>query len=342
MAPALDDLRRHRGAPALIGTALILWRPTEFAALLGVAIAAYVPVLVGWLALRHPREPGEHSAEHSAGALWRETFHNSNALFAFFALSNVDILVARNVLDAHQAGLYAGGLILVKAVLFLPQFVVVLAFPSMANGAATPATLLQSLPAVVLLGAAGRGGAPCSPGWLSSSSAASQYAAIEDELWALRSPRRRALDAAALGLQRAGPSGPRVGAPGLGRPAGGGGARPAGRHPSNELLLLVLVVDAALLVALLAVSLGAQPPLPSEPGRRGGCEAQWAAACQLLPVPTETSRGTVSSAAEAICSRTSASSASRSPSATSKTSSSWTWSSIREARAAPRAAPGRR
>ena len=93
-------------------------------------------MLVGWLALRHPREPGEHSAEHSTRALWRETFHNSNALLAFFALSNVDILVARNVLDEHQAGLYAGGLILVKAVLFLPQFVVVLAFPSMGVAAA--------------------------------------------------------------------------------------------------------------------------------------------------------------------------------------------------------------
>ena len=35
---------------------------------------------------------------------------------------------------------------------------------------------------------------------------------------------------------------------------------------------------------------------------------QWAASCQLRPVPTETSSGTVSSAAPAICSRTSASS----------------------------------
>ena len=33
--------------------------------------------------------------------------------------------MARNVLDEHDAGLYAGGLILTKAVLFLPQFVVV-------------------------------------------------------------------------------------------------------------------------------------------------------------------------------------------------------------------------
>ena len=104
---------------------------------------------MGWLALRRPRDSGEqpeeHSEEHRVGALWSETFHNSHALLAFFALSNVDILVARNVLDEHQAGLYAGGLILVKAVLFLPQFVVVLAFPSMGVAESRLRTLLQSL-----------------------------------------------------------------------------------------------------------------------------------------------------------------------------------------------------
>ncbi len=46
-------------------------------------------------------------------------------------LSNLDIIVARNILTDHNSGLYAGGLILVKGVLFLPQFVVVVAFPSM-------------------------------------------------------------------------------------------------------------------------------------------------------------------------------------------------------------------
>ena len=43
------------------------------------------------------------------------------------------MIVARNVLTDHDAGLYAGGLILTKAVLFLPQFVVVIAFPSMST-----------------------------------------------------------------------------------------------------------------------------------------------------------------------------------------------------------------
>ena len=118
----------------MIGVAPDPLAPDRVRALLGVAIGAFVPVLVGWFALRHDRAARRALDEqHAAGRVIRETFHNSHALLAFFALSNVDILVARNVLDAHQAGLYAGGLILAKAVLFLPQFVVVLAFPSMST-----------------------------------------------------------------------------------------------------------------------------------------------------------------------------------------------------------------
>ena len=172
------------GVPRLvIGTVLILWHPTEFSALVGVALGAYFPVLVGWRALRHPREPGEHSTDHSTRALWTETFHNSNTLFAFFALSNVDILVARNVLDAHQAGLYAGGLILVKAVLFLPQFVVVLAFPSMADATAARATLFKSLIAVVVLGLLTAAGAALLSDLAVIFVGGHEYAAIQDELW---------------------------------------------------------------------------------------------------------------------------------------------------------------
>ncbi|WP_196804120.1 lipopolysaccharide biosynthesis protein [Marmoricola sp. URHB0036] len=173
------------GVPRLIiGTVLIVWWPNEFAALLGVAIAAYIPVAVGWLALRRPRDPGEHSEEHRVGALWSETLHNSHALLAFFALSNVDILVARNVLDEHQAGLYAGGLILVKAVLFLPQFVVVLAFPSMGVAESRLRTLLQSLVATGLIGAIVALGVTVLSGWAIIFVGGKQYSAISDWLWA--------------------------------------------------------------------------------------------------------------------------------------------------------------
>jgi O-antigen/teichoic acid export membrane protein len=176
------------GVPRLlVGTAMILWRPTEFAALSGVALAAYVPVLVGWGALRHPREPGEQSLEHTSRALWHETFHNSHTLLAFFALSNIDILVARNVLDARQAGLYAGGLILVKAVLFLPQFVVVLAFPSMSEAVAARAALFKSLVVVAVLGAVAALGAMVLSGLAVVFVGGEQYSSIQEELWVFAS-----------------------------------------------------------------------------------------------------------------------------------------------------------
>jgi O-antigen/teichoic acid export membrane protein len=257
------------GVPRLvIGTVLIVWWPTEFAALLGVALAAYVPVLVGWFALRRPRDAGEGSVEHSARALWSETFHNSNALFAYFALTNVDILVARNVLDEHQAGLYAGGLILVKAVLFLPQFVVVLAFPSMGVAESRLRTLLQSLAAVALIGGIVAAGVTALSGWAIVFVGGKQYSAIDDSLWAfallggvlamlqivvysvLARQARKSVFLLWFGL---------LAVVGLGSLA----------DTFAELLRVVLSVDATLLVVLVAISLVRlrhPSDRPSEPG----------------------------------------------------------------------------
>lgn len=174
------------GVPRLvIGTGLLLVRPTESMATLGVAVAFWAPVLVGWWALRrssHRRVPTS-TGDHSATQVLRETFRNSHALLAFLALSNADIIVARDVLDAHDAGLYAGGLILVKAVLFLPQFVVIVAFPTMSEDEERRGALLRSLALIVVLGA---GSVVAS--WLLSRVAlvfvgGPQYAEIQDRLW---------------------------------------------------------------------------------------------------------------------------------------------------------------
>lgn len=122
------------------GTVALLLEPETLGAMVGVAIGALAPAVVGWWALRQPHRREAHSARApvatplwETGGVLRETVSNSHALLAFFALSNVDIIVARGVLNEQQAGLYAGGLILTKAVLFLPQFVVVIVFPSMSS-----------------------------------------------------------------------------------------------------------------------------------------------------------------------------------------------------------------
>lgn len=181
---ALGALYLSMGVPRLLIGSLCIWAsPTATAAMLGVTVALFVPVIVGSLLLRRPRESGEDSDANQIGPTLRETGRSSLALLAFFVLSNADIVVARNVLESHDAGLYAGGLILTKAVLFLPQFVVVVAFPSMSTVEERRVALLRSLALVLGLGVAGTLAA-----WLLSDVAmvfigGAEYSDVQSRLW---------------------------------------------------------------------------------------------------------------------------------------------------------------
>jgi len=163
-------------------------------AMLGVTLGAFVPALVGWWALRHPSRHDERSLraretaaarpQRQHGPLLVEVVRNSHALLAFFALSNLDVLIARSVLSEQQSGLYAGGLILAKAVLFLPQFIVVVAFPSMAGPGARRGMHLKALALVLAIGAA-----TTSVAWLLAPLAiefigGDAYAELESVIWA--------------------------------------------------------------------------------------------------------------------------------------------------------------
>jgi O-antigen/teichoic acid export membrane protein len=127
--------------------------PNEFGAMLAVALGAVVPAVIGFFALGHAGAVlGGGAIGQGASRILREVVGNSNALLAFFALCNLDVIIARIRFDEHEAGLYAGGLILTKAVLFLPQFVVVIAFPSMASSSAAHRMYLRGLAAVATIG----------------------------------------------------------------------------------------------------------------------------------------------------------------------------------------------
>lgn len=176
------------GVPrVLIGGLLLLWKPEVVVAMTAVAVGAVVPVLVAVLLLRRPaasRGPvGPVPPGHSARELWWETIHNSQALFAFLVLSSIDIVLARNALDLHDAGLYAGGLIMVKAVTFLPQFVVVLAFPSMGAEATGRRALLISLVLVAATGLAVTLGVQVLPDLALVFVGGDEFTAISDRLW---------------------------------------------------------------------------------------------------------------------------------------------------------------
>lgn len=127
------------------GTAALLVEPSATSAMVGIAIGALVPVLVGLPQLRGHATP---AGPASRRPLVAETFHGTHALLAYFVLSSLDSLIARNRFDEHESGLYAAGLILTKAAMFLPQFVTVVLFPALARDR----TSRSRLRAVLLVG----------------------------------------------------------------------------------------------------------------------------------------------------------------------------------------------
>jgi O-antigen/teichoic acid export membrane protein len=118
------------GLGRLIGGALaLLICPSVNSAMIGIAIGSWLPALAGArLMLGHGS-----GAPISRRPLLREALLSTHALLAYFVLSNLDSLIARNRFDEHASGLYASGLILAKAALFFPQFVSVVLFPDLAR-----------------------------------------------------------------------------------------------------------------------------------------------------------------------------------------------------------------
>ena len=130
------------------GTTAMMISPTTTSAMIGIAIGSWLPVLAGAnLLLGH--SDGGHPI--SRRPLLREAVLSTHALLAYFVLSNLDSLIARNRFDVHESGLYASGLILAKAALFFPQFVSVVLFPDLARATTHHARLR----AVTLVGGFG-------------------------------------------------------------------------------------------------------------------------------------------------------------------------------------------
>lgn len=127
---ALTAIYVGNGLGRLIGGSLALViSPTVNSAMIGIAIGSWLPAIAGApLMLGHGKGP-----LISRRPLLKEALFSTHALLAYFVLSNLDSLIARNRFDEHESGLYASGLILAKAALFFPQFVSVVLFPDLAR-----------------------------------------------------------------------------------------------------------------------------------------------------------------------------------------------------------------
>ena len=207
--PLAHGVRRARACRASSSARAASWQPDRASAMLGVVLGLFAPVVVGWWALRHGPRPRGPATTTAAGRIQGD-HPQLQALLAFFVLSNADIVVARNVLADHDAGLYAGGLILTKAVLFLPQFVVV--WRSRRWRPRATGERRRAHPQPRRRGGRRAGLHPRLPGALRRRAGLRRRHAVRPDpvpAVGVRGPRHVPRDAAAARLLRGGPPGPR-------------------------------------------------------------------------------------------------------------------------------------
>lgn len=146
----------------------------------GILIGATVAALVGALFTRDRRPPDSRRAP--ARAMVWEIAHAGHALVALYALTNIDMLLARSQLPPHDAGLYAAGQLVARAVFFLPQAVLVAAFPRMVAQGRGRAQM-QATAAVAGLGLLAVLVTAAFPGLVLAIIAGPAYAEVTSSLW---------------------------------------------------------------------------------------------------------------------------------------------------------------
>jgi O-antigen/teichoic acid export membrane protein len=100
---------------------------TATGALAGTAIGAAAVAITGWVVTGRPR-PRKHGKSHV-----RDVLHAVSAMLALVLLVNLDLVLARHYLPAHDAGEYAVGAIVAKIAYWLPQAVAILVLPRLAS-----------------------------------------------------------------------------------------------------------------------------------------------------------------------------------------------------------------
>ncbi len=175
---------RFGGAYAALGVAraaftiiAIALHPTAEAAAVGMLVGSAVGSLVAVLIVHVPLRVGARSRGVS-----RELVRNAIALLGLYALTNVDVVVARAFLSPVQSGHYAVGALVAKIAFFLPTFILYVMFPHMASGnpgRARRAAVLATIAVGVFITAASAILAPQFI-WLAGGA---QYGGLNSTLW---------------------------------------------------------------------------------------------------------------------------------------------------------------
>lgn len=164
-----------RGIGGVVG-ALVTGSPlgTMAGLALGTAAGAVVGRIVVAPLAAAPRERLE--------GFFGESAHATHALLALFVLTNIDVLLARALLTADEAGIYGVGAVIAKVAFWLPQFVGVVAFPRFADARRGRATVI-SLLAVAMIGALVVAGTALLPGLVVAFVGGAAYVSLVPLAW---------------------------------------------------------------------------------------------------------------------------------------------------------------
>ena len=160
---------------AVVGAAL---GQTADSTMFGLAIGATIGAVAGHFLLV---ERLAWRSEEGTRAYLVEAGHAAHALIALYALTNLDVLLARAQLSAFDAGLYAAGALVARAVFFLPQAILVAAFPRIVAGARNAQR--QAVAAVAVLGLMATAFVALFPTLVISIMAGEQYLDVADDAW---------------------------------------------------------------------------------------------------------------------------------------------------------------
>jgi hypothetical protein len=163
---------------ALVG---LIVRPDVTAGMVGLLIGSVASAAAAALVTGRHRALGDPS--HAAAGAVVELVTAGAALFAFFGLTNVDLLLARHHLTAGEAGIYALGAVVAKGTFWFPQFVSVLAYPMLVDDARRARAMRISVAVVAGAGLLCTIGAALAPGIVVSALGGSAYEGLERHVW---------------------------------------------------------------------------------------------------------------------------------------------------------------
>ena len=164
----------------VVGAVLGAWvGDSARATVIGLALGATFGALAGTLLL--VGQPPWGSGEEGPREFLVEVGHAAHALIALYALTNMDVLLARGNLPAYDAGLYAAGALIARAVFFLPQAILVAAFPRMVAGSNN--VQRQALIAVAGLGLLATAFVAAVPRLVVTIMSGSQYLTLATDAW---------------------------------------------------------------------------------------------------------------------------------------------------------------